>query len=411
MVRIGIVGGGAAGMFCAIRAAMLGADVTLFEKNERMGRKLGITGKGRCNLTNACDTKEFISNIVSNRKFMYTAAAALTPYAVMDFFENEIGVALKTERGNRVFPVSDKASEVVMGLVNKMKALGVKIIHDNVTDVAVSQDKVIGIKCGSRFHSFDKVVIATGGASYTATGSDGAGYRMAKRLGIAVTDIKGSLIPLIAKEGGVSEMQGLALKNIAVEVVDNTSGKVVYRDFGELLFTHFGLSGPVILSASAHMRPMEKERFKVSIDLKPALDEAKLDARLLSDFEKFKNRNLANSLGDLLPQKMIPVFIKRLGIDEERKINSITKEERRKMIALLKSFDVTILGTRPINEAIITAGGIDVNEISPKTMESKKIAGLYFAGEVLDLDAYTGGFNLQIAFSTANLAAISAASE
>ena len=411
MVRIGIVGGGAAGMFCAIRAAMLGADVTLFEKNERMGRKLGITGKGRCNLTNACDTKEFISNIVSNRKFMYTAAAALTPYAVMDFFENEIGVALKTERGNRVFPVSDKASEVVMGLVNKMKALGVKIIHDNVTDVAVSQDKVIGLKCGSHFHSFDKVVIATGGASYTATGSDGAGYRMAKRLGIAVTDIKGSLIPLIAKEGDVSKMQGLALKNIAVEVVDNTSGKVIYRDFGELLFTHFGLSGPVILSASAHMRPMEKERFKVSIDLKPALDEAKLDARLLSDFEKFKNRNLANSLGDLLPQKMIPVFIKRLGIDEERKINSITKEERRKMIALLKSFDVTILGTRPINEAIITAGGIDVNEISPKTMESKKISGLYFAGEVLDLDAYTGGFNLPIAFSTANLAAISAASE
>ncbi len=410
-VKIGIIGGGAAGMFCAVRAAMLGAEVTLFEKNERMGRKLGITGKGRCNLTNACDTKEFIANIVTNKKFMYTASAALTSFALMDFFENEIGVPLKVERGNRVFPVSDKASDIVMGLVNKMKALGVRIIHDNVTDILTDEGKVTGLRCGHHIHHFDRVVLATGGASYPLTGSDGSGYRMAKRLGIEVTPITGSLIPLVSEERDIPKMQGLALKNISIEVTDTVKNKVIYHDFGELLFTHFGLSGPVILSASAHMRPMEKGRFKVSIDLKPALDEATLDARLLSDFEKYKNKNLGNSLSDLLPQKMIPVFIDRLGISEDRKINSITKDERRKMIALLKSFEVTINGKRPIDEAIITSGGIDVSEITPKTMESKKISGLYFAGEVIDLDAYTGGFNLQIAFSTANLAAISACEE
>lgn len=410
-VKIGIIGGGAAGMFCAIRASMLGAEVTVFEKNEKMGRKLGITGKGRCNLTNACDTREFISNIVTNRKFMYTAASSLTSRDLMDFFENEIGVPLKIERGNRVFPQSDKASEIVMGLVKKMHSLGVRIIHDNVTDILTENGVVTGVKCGSHHHSFDRVVLATGGASYPTTGSDGSGYRMAKRLGIEVTPISPSLVPLLSKERDIPKMQGLALKNISIEVLDNTCEKIIYRDFGELLFTHFGLSGPVVLSASAHMRPMEKERYTVKIDLKPALDEATLDTRLLSDFEKYKNKNLGNSLSDLLPQKMIPVFIARLGISEDRKINSITKEERRKILSLLKDFRVTVTGFRPIDEAIVTSGGVDVSEITPKTMESKKIKGLYFAGEVIDLDAYTGGFNLQIAFSTANLAAISACEE
>jgi predicted Rossmann fold flavoprotein len=342
---------------------------------------------------------------------MYTAAAALTTRDLMDFFESEIGVPLKIERGNRVFPQSDKASDIVMGLVKKMRSLGVRIIHDNVTDILTENGVVTGLKCGARIHSFDRVVLATGGASYPVTGSDGSGYRMAKRLGIEVTPINPSLVPLVSKEKDVPKMQGLALKNISIEVVDNTSGKMIYSDFGELLFTHFGLSGPVILSASAHMRPMERDRFTVKIDLKPALDEATLDARLLSDFEKYKNKNLGNSLSDLLPSKMIPVFISRLGISEERKINSITKEERRRILELLKSFEITISGKRPIEEAIVTSGGIDISEISPKTMESKKIKGLYFAGEVMDLDAYTGGFNLRIAFCSANLAAISAIEE
>ncbi len=409
--KIGIIGGGAAGMFCAVRAALMGADVTLFEKNEKPGRKLGITGKGRCNLTNACDNKEFMANIVTNRKFMYTASSAMNAYGVMDFFENTLGVPLKIERGNRVFPQSDKARDIVFALVDKMRELGVKVIRDRVTAVNTKDGRVTGLSCGGKTYDFEKVVLATGGASYPLTGSDGSGYRIAAKLGISVTPITGSLVPLVSKERDITRMQGLSLKNVGIEVTDTATSKVIYKDFGEMLFTHFGVSGPVILSASSHMRPMEKGRYKISIDLKPALDRTTLDARLLSDFEKYKNRDLNNSLSDLLPQKMIPVFIERTGISGEKKINSVTKEERGKILDLLKGFTVTVLEKRPIDEAIITAGGIDVSEISPKTMESKKISGLYFAGEVIDLDAYTGGFNLQIAFSTANLAAISACEE
>ncbi len=414
MVKVAIIGGGAAGMMAAVFAAENGASVTLFEKMKFTGTKLRITGKGRCNLTNNCTVNEVIENIPTNPRFMYASLASFTPQDVMDFFE-DAGVALKTERGNRVFPISDKASDIVDALKRKMHALGVKVIFDKVTDILVKEGEngleISGVKVASSSSPlpFDRVIIATGGRSYPRTGSDGDGYKFAEKLGINLIPAKPSLVPLEICERHCRDMQGLALKNISVRAVEASSGKTVYEDFGEMLFTHFGVSGPVILSMSAHLRDIKPEKYKIFIDLKPALDEKTLDKRLISDFEKGKNKNFINSLSDLLPAKMIPVFVKLSGILPERKVNSITKTERAKLLSLLKSFELTVKAPRSIDEAIITSGGIDVREINPKTMESKLIPGLYFAGEIIDVDAYTGGFNLQIAWSTGRLAGISAA--
>ncbi len=413
MIRVAVIGGGAAGMMAAITAARSGASVTLFEKMKFTGSKLRITGKGRCNLTNNCSVNEIIENIPTNPRFMYAPLAAFPPERVMEFFE-DAGVPLKTERGNRVFPVSDKASDIVEALRREMRACGVRVIFDRVTDILVkngdSGAEISGIKVASRSDilSFDRVIVATGGLSYPLTGSDGDGYKFAEKLGINIIPLKPSLVPLEICERYCRDMQGLALKNISVRAVEVSSGKTVYEDFGEMLFTHFGVSGPVILSMSAHLRDIKPEKYKIFIDLKPALDEKTLDRRLISDFEKEKNKNFINSLSALLPAKMIPVFVTRSGILPERKVNSITKVERAKLLNLLKSFDLTVKAPRSISEAIITSGGIDIREINPKTMESKLISGLYFAGEIIDVDAYTGGFNLQIAWSTGYLAGLSA---
>lgn len=410
-VSIAVIGGGAAGLFFACHAIDAGADVTIFERNEKCGRKLGITGKGRCNLTNSCSVSEFIESVVTNPKFMYTAINVCPPNKVMAYFEDQLGVPLKTERGNRVFPQSDRAGDVVYSLVNYCGKKGCKIINALIDDIVVEDSKACGVVYGGMTKYFDKIVMATGGVSYISTGSDGTGHKIAQRLGLSVTPLKPSLIPLTCSDKYPSMMQGLSLKNISITVVNCQNKKEVYHDFGELLFTHFGLSGPVILSASSHIKDITPGKYQISIDLKPALDSAALDRRLLSDFEKYKNKDFSNALSDLLPSKMIPVFIERSGISPSKKVNSITREEREKLISLFKSFTLAVNGTRPINEAIITCGGVSIKEINPKTMECKKIKNLYFAGEIIDVDAYTGGFNLQIAFSTAYLAALSATTE
>ena len=401
-MRIAVIGAGAAGMMAAGRAAELGGDVTLFEKNKFSGKKLRITGKGRCNVCNDSDVNTVIENIPTNPRFMYTALANFTPEDTKAFFE-DMGVPLKTERGNRVFPQSDKAEDIVNALREYTKQNGVHYINEEVK--AVKQNGETFVVCAATNRTFDRVIIATGGASYPLTGSTGDGYRFAKSLGISVTELSPSLVPLETVDREPAEMQGLSLKNTALEIIDTQSNKSVYRDFGEMMFTHYGVTGPMILSASSHLGKFERGRYKIVLDLKPALDEKTLDARLLSDFAKFANRDFANSLSALLPQKMIPVIIKRSGIAPDKKVNAITKEERRSLLNTLKSFELTVKQPRPISEAIITSGGIDVKELSPKTMESKKVAGLFFCGEIIDVDAYTGGFNLQIAFSTARLAA------
>ena len=403
-IKVCVIGGGAAGMLCAGKAAEGGFDVTLYEKMNAVGRKLAITGKGRCNVTNNCDRNTFMDNVPTNPRFLYGAYASFTSEDTMAFFEG-LGVPLKTERGNRVFPQSDRAFDIVDALRDYCKSRGVKIIHEKVEDIIVTDGVFTAVKVHGRSVAYDKCAICTGGVSYPKTGSDGDGYRFAESVGINVVEPKPSLVPLETKEGWVKELMGLSLKNVSLAVYDTKRGnKEVYTDFGELLFTHFGISGPMALSASCHMKPMEKDRYKVKIDLKPALDEKALDNRLLSDFEKYKNKDFANSLGALLPAKLIPVFVKLTGIDGSKKVNVITKAERQKILSTLKGLECTVKGYRPIDEAIITSGGIDTKEIDPKTMESKKVKGLYFAGEVIDVDAYTGGFNLQIAFSTANLA-------
>lgn len=414
MKRIAVVGAGAAGMMAAIFAARSGASVTLFEKMKFTGTKLRITGKGRCNLTNDCSVSDVIANIPTNPRFMYTPLSAFSPKDVMVFFE-ESGVPLKTERGNRVFPISDKASDIVDALRKSLRNAGVRIIFDKVTEILVKDREgdscISGVKTAStgQYLQFDRVILATGGCSYPRTGSDGDGYIFAKDLGINVISPKPSLVPLEICEKICRDMQGLALKNVAVRAIDTASQKTLYEDFGEMLFTHFGVSGPVILSMSAHLRDISPGKYRIIIDLKPALDRKTLDRRLISDFEKGKNKNFINALSELLPSKMIPVFVKLSGILPERKVNSITKDERTRLVSLLKSFELTVKSPRPIDEAIITSGGIDVREINPKTMESKLIHGLFFAGEIIDVDAYTGGFNLQIAWSTGKLAGLSAA--
>lgn len=403
-----VVGGGAAGMMAAVTAARAGADVILFEKNERLGRKLRITGKGRCNVTNDCDKNEFLQNVASNSKFLFAAISRFSTADTKEFFE-ECGVVLKTERGKRVFPQSDKAQDIVDAMVNACKDAGVRILNKRVEGLIIENGKACGVVADGESYASKSVIVCTGGASYPKTGSSGDGYRFARKAGHTVIDIKPSLVPLVAKGKLCAHLQGLSLKNIGFKVKDNSTGKTVYEDFGEMMFTHFGLTGPVVLSASAHLSDIESGKYSVHIDMKPALDHKTLDTRILSDFSELKNKDFINSLDALLPQKMIPVVVGLSGIDPRKKVNSITKDEREALVALIKNIEISLVGFRPIDEAIITKGGIAVSEVSPKTMESKLVGGLYFAGEVLDLDAYTGGFNLQIAFSTATLAGENAA--
>ncbi len=398
-----IVGGGAAGMMAAITAAGLGKSTLLLEKMNRCGKKISITGKGRCNVTNNCTSDDFFANIPTNPRFLYSAYAGFNSQDCMDFFER-LGVPLKTERGNRVFPVSDKAEDIVRALEQGCEDYGVNRIFSKVTEIIAEDGAVNGVKCGSRTYFAPSVLIATGGKSYPGTGSDGDGYRFAEELGHTVTDIKPSLVPIESDDDYCRDMMGLSLKNVVLTLKDTVKNKVVFSEMGEMLFTHFGVSGPLVLSASSHIPQVESGRYIFYIDLKPALDEKKLDERILRDFKEIPNRIFANSLSKLLPSKMIPTVVELSGIDGEKQVNSVTKQERQRLVSLLKAFPVHIRSFRPIAEAIVTSGGVKVSEVSPKTMESKLVKGLYFAGEVLDVDGYTGGFNLQIAFSTGCLA-------
>ncbi len=405
---IAVIGGGPAGMMAASTAAEMGADVVLFDKNKNLGRKLRITGKGRCNVTNQCSVQEFISNIPSNGRFMWSALDRFSPEDTMAMFE-DAGVPLKVERGRRVFPVSDFAGDIAGAMVKKCQKSGVEIKTWPVIGVCENQDHIWTINTAAESICFKNVIICTGGKSYPRTGSDGDGYKFARELGHDIIDPQPSLVPLTSEDNVCREMCGLSLRNVGLKIIRNDNSKVVYDDFGEMMFTHFGITGPMVLSASAHLPDINKKIYRASIDLKPALDAQKLDARLLSDFAKYSNRDFANALDDLLPQKMIPVVVRRSGIDAHKKVNLITKEERHKLIELLKAFDIKLNGTRPIDEAIITRGGVSVKQINPKTMQSKIKEGLYFAGEIIDVDAYTGGYNLQIAFSTGILAGENAA--
>ena len=402
-----VVGGGAAGMMAAITAAENGAQVTLLERNDRLGKKLYITGKGRCNVTNDCAPEDFFPNVPRNPRFLYSAIYAFPPREVMAWFEAR-GCALKTERGNRVFPQSDKSASVIDALRAELRRLGVRVLQERALDIVTQDGAVCGIETDGGFHKTERVILATGGCSYPQTGSTGDGYRMLEKLGHTIVPPVGSLVPLVEKGYDCKQMQGLALKNVALRLV-NQKGKTVFEEFGELLFTHFGLSGPVVLSASAHMN--EKDAYTVLLDLKPALDEQKLDLRLLRDFEKFQNRDFENALVELLPKSMIPVIVRRSGIPAEEKVHSITREQRRALLELMKRFPVEIACKAPVEEAIITSGGVKVSEIEPGTMQSKRVRGLYAAGELLDVDAYTGGFNLQIAWATGRAAGLAAACE
>ncbi|MGN0667338.1 MAG: NAD(P)/FAD-dependent oxidoreductase [Huintestinicola sp.] len=403
-----IIGGGAAGLMAAVTAADCGRQVLLFEKNSRVGRKLLITGKGRCNVTNNCTREEFMDNVPCNNRFLYSAYSAFDSSDVMDFFE-ALGVPLKTERGNRVFPVSDKAEDIVRAFERALSQRTGMITVKNaaVTRVVREGGAVTGVISDKMMYSAPSVIIACGGRSYPKTGSDGDGFRFAKELGHTVVPLRPSLVPMISEESYCGEMMGLSLKNVTLTLKDTKENKVMFSEMGEMLFTHFGVSGPLVLSASGHIRKMERGRYKLFIDLKPALDEKTLDARIQRDFAENANRDFANSLGKLLPAKLIPVAVRLSGIDGGKKVNQISRKERMDFMQLLKSFPVTIKDFRSIDEAIVTGGGVAVSEINPKTMESKLVSGLYFAGEVIDVDAYTGGFNLQIAFSTGHAAGLS----
>lgn len=403
-LSIAVIGAGAAGLIAAGTAASLGADVLLFETNPKVGRKIYITGKGRCNVTNNCETSNILANIPVNPRFLYSALGNFNAQDTMNFFES-LGVPLKTERGNRVFPISDKASDIVDALFSYVKKQGVKIVFHTVNDVLEHQNGFL-IKTDDKQFTVDRVIITTGGASYPATGSTGDGYRFAKNFSHSIVSPRPSLVPLVEKGDTCGKLMGLSLKNVRLTALENN--KKIFEDFGEMLFTHFGVSGPLVLSASAHMRQFGSKDYKILIDLKPALDDKTLDKRLLNDFEKYKNSDFINALGELLPRKLIPVIIELAGINPHTKVHSITKAQRASLSRLIKAFPVEISGARPISEAIVTTGGVNVKEINPKTMESKKKTGLYFAGEVIDVDAYTGGFNLQIAWSTGRLAGISA---
>ncbi len=405
MKKVVVIGGGPAGMIAAGNAALNGNDVILFEKNEKLGKKLYITGKGRCNLTNASDPETLIKNTIGNPYFMYSAYYSFGSERTMEFFEG-LGVSLKVERGNRVFPKSDKSSDIIKALDKFLKNSGVNVkLNSEIVDIIIEDNKVLGVVMkGKEKVLAQSVIIATGGLSYPVTGSDGAGYVFAKKGGHIISGLYPSLVPLKVSQKWCYILQGLSLKNISIEV--KIRGKSVYKDFGEMMFTHFGVTGPLILSASRYITKRISENPEIYIDLKPALTEKELDLRILKDFEKFINRTFKNCLNELLPQKMIPVIIELSKINPDKRVNEITKEERKRICCLLKNLKLNIADTRGFSEAIITCGGVNVNEIDPSTMKSKIIDGLSFAGEVIDVDCFTGGFNLQVAFSTGYLAGI-----
>jgi hypothetical protein len=407
-MRVIVIGGGPAGMMSAISSAENGNEVILIEKMQSLGRKLLITGKGRCNITSSLDMDDFIKNTPGNGMFLYSCYQNYTNQDIINFLQNQ-GLEVKEERGNRIFPVTDKSQDVLKCFTKKLKDLNVEIIlNTKVEEILVKNNLVVGIKTNKGNFEADKVILATGGKSYPLTGSTGDGYEIAKKLGHTVTNIRPSLVPLESFDKETCrKLQGLSLRNVKIELKDISKNKIIYEDFGEMIFTHFGISGPIILSSSAHLvryknieELLKTEKIIISIDLKPALSEEKLDERILRDFNEFKNKQFKNSLDKLLPQKLIDVIINKVGINPNKKVNEITKEERKNLVHILKNFEIIIKDFRPIDEAIITSGGINIKEINPKTMESKLIKGLYFAGEIIDVDSYTGGFNLQIAYST-----------
>lgn len=408
MGKVIVIGAGAAGMMAAYGAALNKHEVIIYEKNEKCGKKIYITGKVRCNLTNACDAEEFFERIVTNSKFMYSSYYTMTNYQTMELFTDVFGLDIKTERGNRVFPLSDKSSDVINCIVRALKKMNVSIkLNQKVDELIIEGDSVKGIISeGERIYS-DAVIVATGGKSYASTGSTGDGYEFARQCGHTIAEPLPALVPLVTKEGWVKELQGLSLKNI--EVTFTADSKVIYSDFGEMIFTHYGVSGPVILSAGSYIRKRiaNGNNISLSIDLKPALKEDQLERRIIRDFEEQSNQQYKNSLGKLLPRKLIPLIVELTGINPKKQVNEITKEERSKLVHILKNLQCTVTGTRDFNEAIITQGGVNVKEINPATMESKKCKKLYFAGEVIDVDAVTGGYNLQVAWSTGYLAGIS----
>lgn len=396
-----VVGGGAAGMMCAYTAAERGLTVTLLDPNNQLGRKVRITGKGRCNVTNNCDIKTFMANIPGDARFLYSALNRLSPSDTIEFFESH-GLPLKTERGNRVFPVSDNANDVAGLLTQLCRRSGVNVIQTTAKEIVLEDGCVCGVKIPQGTIPCRAAAVCTGGLSYPLTGCRGAGLKFAKAFGHTIVPTRPSLVPLESDDDYCAQMQGFSLKNVSLSAYEDD--KLIFRELGEMLFTHFGVSGPLVLSASSHMRKMGQAVYRLEIDLKPGLDEKKLDARILKDFQKYSNREFRNSLGDLAGRAMIPVLVELSGIPGEMKVNSITHEQRMKLLQLFKAFPISISGTRPIDEAIVTSGGVSTKEINPRTMESKLVSGLYFAGEVLDLDAYTGGFNLQIAWSTGYVA-------
>ena len=400
--KVVVIGAGAAGLMAAGSASALGADVLLLEKNQKVGRKIAITGKGRCNLTNNCDVQTFIRNVPTNGKFLYSAINNFTPYDAVEFFEDR-GLKTKTERGNRVFPLSDRALDVVDTMRDYALENGAEIINDTAVALIIKDGEIKGVKTENGKYDCDCAIVCCGGGSYPLTGSTGDGYLLAKQAGHTVTEIKPSLVPLESDDKCCKDMQGLSLRNISLKIKNKDSGKVLYDDFGELLFTHFGLSGPTILSARSHIKNTDDKNLLAVIDLKPALSEEQLDARILRDFSENINRDVSNSFTKLLPKKIVPTVLIRWGVPFNKKCNVITKEERQKLVKIFKEFTVSISGFRPVDEAIVTSGGVKTSEINPKTMESKLCKGLYFAGEVIDVDAYTGGFNLQIAWSTGKL--------
>ncbi len=411
-MKVIVIGGGPAGIISAISASKKGDKVVILERNKALGRKLLITGKGRCNITSALDINEFIQNVPGNGRFLYSAFQSFTNIDIINLLK-ENGVEVKEERGSRIFPVSDKAEDVLNAFIKEIKKCNIEVMTGvRVKKILVKENMAIGVETESKNKILaDKVILATGGKSYSITGSTGDGYEMARELGHNIIKVQGSLVPLEAEHQICQNMQGLSLKNVKIILKDVSSNKNIYEDFGEMLFTHFGVSGPTILSSSAHLlryrnikELLKNNSIKLYIDIKPALTLEELDLRVRRDFEEFKNKEFKNSLDKLLPKKMIKEFITRTNIDELKKVNEITKQERKRIVELLKRFDISIKGFRPVEEAIITAGGIDTKQIDPKTMESKIIKGLFFAGEIIDVDAYTGGFNLQIAYSTGYVA-------
>lgn len=407
-MKVVVIGGGPAGIMSAISAKNSGNDVILIEKMNSLGKKLLITGKGRCNITSSLYMSEFIKNTPGNGQFLYSAFQNYTNTDIIDFLKNQ-GLEVKEERGNRIFPVTDKSIDVLNCFKSKINELKIKkLFNTRVQKILVQNGEVLGVRTEKEIIQTDKIILATGGKSYPLTGSTGDGYLIAKNIGHKVTEIRPSLVPLVIYEKNeCKEMQGLSLRNVGIKIIDESKNKLIYEDFGEMIFTHFGISGPTILSGSAHLvrykeidNLMKEQKIKLQIDLKPALTEEQLDERILRDFKEFKNKQFKHALDKLLPQKMIPIVIEKTKINEEKRVNEITKEERRNLVKVLKKFELTIKDFRPVEEAIITSGGINIKEINPKTMESKLVKGLYFAGEIIDVDSYTGGFNLQIAYST-----------